>query len=96
MFFAVTAMDKAGHLDLRMATRPAHLEFWETNDAALVLAGPYLDDAGKPCGSLLIISADDVAQAEALVSADPYAIAGLFETVSIKPWNWALKRPEGL
>lgn len=96
MFFAVTALDKPGHLETRMAARPAHLHYWQDNDAALVLAGPYLDDAGKPAGSLIVVDAPDLAAARALIEADPYAVAGLFASVDIRAWNWVLKRPEGV
>jgi|SRR5690606_6372688 len=94
--FAVTALDKADHFDKRMETRPAHLQFWEDNSAAMVLAGPFLDDDGKAIGSLMVVSAADKAEAEALVARDPYAVAGLFESVVVRPWNWVIKRPEGL
>jgi ethanolamine utilization microcompartment shell protein EutL len=36
-----------------------------------------LDTEGKPCGSLLVIEAADLAEAEAFAAADPYAKAGL-------------------
>jgi uncharacterized protein YciI len=45
-------------------------------------------------GSLVIIKADDVAGAQATAAADPYAKAGLFSAVEIKPWNWVIKNPE--
>ena len=39
------------------------------------------------CGSLLIMEAADHAEVEAWCAADPYAKAGLFESVEIRPWN---------
>lgn len=96
MLFAVSALDKPDALELRMATRPDHLAFWQDNDAALVLAGPYLDTDQKPCGSLLVIKAESAEAARALMARDPYSKAGLFVSVDIRPWNWALKRPEDL
>jgi uncharacterized protein YciI len=48
MLFAITCTDKPGGLDLRMATRPAHLEHLKAHEAALVLVGPLLDPAGQP------------------------------------------------
>ena len=45
-------------------------------------------------GSLVVIVADDLAAAEAITAADPYAQAGLFAQVEIRPWLWALKNPE--
>lgn len=95
MLFALTAIDKAGHLETRLGARPDHLAYWQDNDAAVVLGGPFLDADGKPCGSMLVISAQDMAAAEALVANDPYTLAGLFESVSLRPWTWVLKRPEG-
>ncbi|MCD7058310.1 YciI family protein [Pelagibacterium xiamenense] len=96
MLFAVSALDKPESLDLRLATRPAHLQFWEENDAALVLAGPYLGADEKPCGSLLVVKAESREAAAALMEKDPYAAAGLFQSIDIRPWNWALKRPEDI
>ncbi|TIU11566.1 MAG: hypothetical protein E5W44_10355, partial [Mesorhizobium sp.] len=56
-------------------------------------AGPFLDAAGKPDGSLVMIEAPDMAGAQALAAADPYAKAGLFESVEIRPWNWVFQKP---
>lgn len=95
-FYAVTAIDKRDNLDARMAARPDHLQYWQDNDAALVLAGPFLDGNEKPCGSLIVVRADDGDAARALIENDPYAVAGVFESVDIRPWNWVLKRPEGI
>ncbi|WP_417579220.1 YciI family protein [Pelagibacterium sp.] len=92
--FAVTAIDKENHLETRLRTRPAHLQFWDDNAAAMVLAGPFLDADGKATGSLMIVKAQDQAAAEALVAQDPYAEAGLFESVVVRPWNWVINRPE--
>ena len=43
------------------------------------------DDA--PNGSVLVMEFDDLAQAQAFADNDPYAKAGVFENVSIKPWK---------
>ncbi len=94
MLFALICTDKPGHLQVRMDTRPAHLAFLESLGDNLKAAGPFLGDDGKPVGSLVIIKADDVAGAQATAAADPYAKAGLFSAVEIKPWNWVIKNPE--
>ncbi len=96
MMFAVIALDRIGHLEKRMQTRPAHLQYWQDNADAMVLAGPFLDDDGNAVGSMMVVSAPDREAAAALVGQDPYALAGVFETVEIRPWNWVIKRPEGL
>jgi uncharacterized protein YciI len=45
-------------------------------------------------GSLIILEADDRATAETFAAADPYAMAGLFESVDIRAWKWAIGNPQ--
>ena len=87
--YAVTCFDKPDSLDLRMATRPTHLVYLEGQVASgvLKLAGPLLDDGDSPIGSLLIVETADKEAAAAFAAGDPYAQAGLFESVTIRPWR---------
>ncbi|SSC67821.1 YciI-like protein [Ciceribacter selenitireducens] len=96
MLFAVICADKPAHLNLRMETRPTHLEWLNGLNAAgtLKIGGPFLDADGKPCGSMLLIAADDMEGAKAIAAQDPYAKAGLFANVEIKPYNWVFNNPE--
>ena len=94
MLFALICTDKPGHLQMRIETRPAHLEWLNSLGANTKAAGPFLGEDGKPCGTLAVISADDLASAKALAAEDPYAKAGLFASVDIRPWNWLVKNPE--
>ena len=84
MQFAIYCVDKPNALDLRMATRAAHLAYLEAKPIDIVIAGPLLDDSGNTMkGSLFIVEADDAAQVRRFSEADPYCIAGLFERVEI-------------
>ena len=84
--FVVYSKDKPGALDTRMATRPTHLDY--LNAAGVVkAAGPLLDDAGSPIGSMLIVEAEDRAAVQTFVDNDPYTLAGIFESVSIDGWR---------
>ncbi|KGF66846.1 hypothetical protein LL06_25750 [Hoeflea sp. BAL378] len=96
MLYALMCKDKPGSLDLRMATRPTHVEYLKSIEASGVLkmAGPLLGDDEKPMGSLLVVSAADKGEAEAIAAADPYAIAGLFASTEIRAFNWVFKNPE--
>jgi uncharacterized protein len=96
MLFALLCKDKPDHLSVRMEARPAHVEHLKKLNAegVLKMAGPFLDDEGKPCGSLVVIHADTIEAAKALADSDPYAKAGLFESVDIKPFNWVFNNPE--
>lgn len=96
MLFALLCKDKPGLLNVRMDTRPDHVAHLNKLNAegTLKMAGPFLDSDGKPCGSLVIVNADSADAAKALADADPYAKAGLFESVDIKPFNWVFNNPE--
>ncbi len=95
MLYAVSALDKADHLAVRMENRPAHLDFLNANTDRIRIAGPYLSgDDGDPIGSFLIVEADSEPAVEALLAQDPYAKAGLFDTVEIRPWKWVVGAPQ--
>jgi uncharacterized protein YciI len=91
MLFALVCTDKPRSLELRLAVRPAHLTFLETYVDKLVAAGPLLDPDGRPCGSLLVVEVEDAAAAAGFAEADPYAKAGLFESVIIRPYRLVFK-----
>ena len=96
MIFALICKDKPGGLEIRLANRPAHLDYLNGLNAAgkLKFAGPFLGDDGKPTGSLVAIEAADRGEAERIATDDPYARAGVFESVEIHPWNWVFNAPE--
>ena len=54
------------------------------------IAGAVLDENGKPDGSLVIIECESQVAAEAFADGDPFAKAGLFSSVSVKPWRLAI------
>ncbi|MDA0654344.1 MAG: YciI family protein [Proteobacteria bacterium] len=85
--FAIVAIDRPGRLDRRRATRDKHLAHLKTLGDRLRIAGPFTAEDGTPCGSMLVIEADDLDAAEALAAADPYFAAGVFESVTVRPWK---------
>ncbi|MGC4106917.1 MAG: YciI family protein [Thermomicrobiales bacterium] len=91
MLFVLICSDRPGSLETRLATRPAHLAFLQTYQSKLVEAGAMLDIEGRPCGSLLVIDVNDRAEAEGFATSDPYARAGLFESVVIRPFRPVFK-----
>ncbi|MFZ1469787.1 MAG: YciI family protein [Paracoccaceae bacterium] len=78
--------DKPGHLEVRKANREAHLSYIAAT-GVVEMAGPFLDDAGGMCGSLVMLDVPDLQAAQAWAAADPYAKAGLFESVVIREWK---------
>jgi len=94
MLFALICTDKPHSLDLRLQVRPDHLKFLDGLGAAVKGAGPFTDDQGQPTGTLAIIEATDRAAVKTIADADPYAKAGLFASVDIRPWKWLINNPE--
>ena len=94
MLFALICTDTPASLDLRLKMRPDHLAFLESLGSGLKAAGPFTDDGGSPTGSLVVIEAADRQAAEAIAASDPYARAGLFASVDIRPWKWLIRNPE--
>ena len=94
MLFAVICNDKSGNVELRAANREAHLSFLAGLGKSVKLGGPMMDSAASFMnGSLLIVEAETLEAAKAMMAGDPYAEAGLFESVEVRPWRWAVNPP---
>lgn len=99
MKFIIYSRDKKGALDIRKANRDAHLAFLAADTAdtlvKVLTAGPWLDDAGETMiGSLLIVEAENLESVRTWLISDPYAKAGLSDTVTIHPFIWAIGAPK--
>ena len=98
MLYAIIAEDVDNSLSRRLAARPLHLQRLQQLEEAgrLILAGPHPaidadnpDDAGFS-GSLIVAEFDNLAAAQAWADADPYVEAGVYATVSVKPFKKVL------
>lgn len=98
MWYAIIAQDHPGTLAQRMAARPRHLERLNALREAgrLLLAGPFpAIDSENPgeagfSGSLIVAEFASLADAEAWASLDPYREAGIYASVSVKPFKKVL------
>ena len=98
MLYAIVGQDVSDSLNARLAARPAHLERLHALQQAgrLLLAGPFpaLDsnDPGPAgfTGSLIVAEFDNLDAAQAWADADPYIAAGVFASVSVKPFKKVL------
>ena len=86
MRFALICLDKPNALQTRVDNRPAHLEHLQST-GVVEQAGPFIDAAGQMCGSLIVLGVATKAEAEAWAAADPYAKAGLFQSVMVQEWK---------
>ncbi len=85
--YVISWMDKPDSLEVRMGAREAHLAYIKAQGDKVKLGGPFLDDDGRMAGSLIIVEADTLDAVRALHDADPYKLAGLFETSEIRPYR---------
>ena len=89
--FLINARDKANALELRMANRPAHLEWAKSHMDRILMLGPVFGDDGETfAGSSGVVEFDSLQDAKDWAAQDPYAKAGLFQSVEIVPFKWLL------
>ena len=86
MLVALIAKDKPGAMPVRQENRPAHLEYLKST-GVVQQAGPLLDDGDGMIGSLIILDVADLSAARGWADNDPYALAGLFQSVDLIPWK---------
>ncbi|OUS18321.1 hypothetical protein A9Q88_00595 [Gammaproteobacteria bacterium 50_400_T64] len=98
MWYSLVCTDVAESLALRKAARPAHLQRLEVlRDAGrLLVAGPNpsidSEDPGEAdfSGSIIIAEFDSLAAAQDWAAQDPYQAAGIYASVSVKPYKKVL------
>lgn len=95
MYYAILSEDVENSLPLRTSARPDHLARLHhlRDEGRLLVAGPHpaLDtpDPGESgfTGSLVIAEFDSLEAAQAWADDDPYAKAGAYRSVSVKPFK---------
>lgn len=95
MLYAILSVDITDSLDKRKAARPAHLNrLQELLDAGrLIIAGPHpAIDSNNPeeagfTGSLIIAEFANIQEAKEWADEDPYVSAGVYTSVSVKPFK---------
>jgi uncharacterized protein YciI len=86
MRYALITTDKPGALQVRLDARAAHLAYIAAT-GVVEMAGPFLDDAGQMCGSLVVLNLPDMQAARDWAANDPYALAGLFAETRLQEWK---------
>jgi uncharacterized protein len=92
MLFVATCVDKPDSADKRMENRAAHLAYLNGLGSRVKIGGALLaaEDHRTPIGSMIVFEAESEDDVLALLAKDPYSLAGLFESVSVKPWRPAV------
>ena len=67
------------------AHRPAHRAYLTSllEQGKLFASGPYVDGSG----ALIVYEADTPEEADALMKADPFHVAGVFLKSTVRPWK---------
>ena len=98
MWYVIYAEDVENSLAIRMEARPAHLQRISAlvNEGRILVAGPTpavdSEDPGEAgfTGSLIIAQFESLQDAQEWAEADPYVSAGVFKSVSVKPFKKVL------
>ncbi len=98
MWYAIISQDTENSLEKRKATRPAHLQRLQAlqDEGRLLIAGPHpAIDSPDPgpagfTGSLVVAEFDSLEDAQDWADLDPYLEAGVYASVSVKPFNKVL------
>jgi uncharacterized protein YciI len=84
--FAFRCLDGEGSAPVRGRALAGHLAHVEANIGDYAVAGP-LKEGERTIGSLLVIKADDAAEARALLEADPYFAAGVWASITCEEFS---------
>jgi uncharacterized protein YciI len=95
MYYAIIGTDIANSRNKRLSVRPEHLARLETlqNEGRLLTAGPFpaidSEDPGEAgfTGSLIVADFESLVAAQQWADDDPYIAAGVYDSVSVKPFK---------
>lgn len=98
MLYTIVGQDVPDSLNKRLSTRADHLARLQMlqDEGRLLLAGPFpAIDGNDPgpagfTGSLIVAEFDTLCSAQAWADCDPYLVAGVYASVSVKPFKKVL------
>ncbi len=98
MYYAITGTDQEESLEARMSARPEHLKRLEIlrDEGRLLLAGPFpaidSEDPGPTgfTGGLIVAEFPDLASAKTWADQDPYALTGVYASITVTPFKKVL------
>jgi uncharacterized protein len=86
--YAILCFDRPGSATLRDAHRAAHQEFLKGNASRILYGGPLKDAPDGPStGALIVVDCATREEAEALIAADPFRRAGVYESVAVRAFK---------
>lgn len=88
-FYAIVSRDTPDAAKLRADHRDAHFAHIETILDKVAVAGPLKDESGGFTGSLVVLDADSIDAARAILEADPFFRAGVWTDIRIEAFTAA-------
>ena len=98
MLYSIVGIDVENSLQARLDARPRHVERLVElkNQGKLVMAGPNPSiDSSDPgdagfSGSIIVAEFDSLKAAQDWTNQDPYLLSGVYDSVTVKPFNLVL------
>lgn len=89
MLYVITYTFKEGINEKREAVRDEHIAHVKGAEGKLKAAGPLMqgDNIEEAYGSLIIIEAQSQTAASLFSDTDPYVLAGIVDSITIRPWK---------
>jgi uncharacterized protein YciI len=94
MLHSILCTFRPGALAEAKVKRLDHYEFLRRERQNIVEGGPLTGSDGLPTAMLIVVDRDSLEAAHAFISREPYTVAGLFESVSIRQWHHVIPEPE--
>lgn len=87
MNYVIHCLDHPGAVQKRLVHYGAHKAYLGAAAMKTVISGPLLaDDQETMIGSCFVVEAGSLAEVEAFNRNDPFHTAGLWQTISIRPF----------
>ncbi|WOF45880.1 hypothetical protein KNJ79_21055 (plasmid) [Sphingopyxis indica] len=89
--YIATIQNRQGDECDRASSVDAHRQYLRAHAWRILLGGAVLDETEtKLIGAVYVFEADDLTSAQGFVNDDPLSVAGLRETIIVRPWRQAL------
>ena len=86
--YAIICFDRPDSAALRDAHRAAPMDFLKTHSGKIVFGGPLkATPEGASTGALIVVDCATRNEAEALIGADPFNRAGVYESVAVRAFK---------
>lgn len=94
MAYFAAMLSYGDDVERRQEVRPSHREYLQglLAEGKLLMSGPFGDDSG----AIIVYEAADVAEAQELLSNDPFAQQGVIVDATIKEWKVVMSRESSL